>query len=89
MRETPFLRHELPMPPQQRIGAHYRVEFHQSLAPDGPGLPPQKSAFCIGEPNALPTQPFLQELVLGLQKFDDDTLMALHLARHDHEQKRQ
>jgi hypothetical protein len=77
------------MPPQQRIRAHYRVEFHQSLAPDGLGLPPQKSAFCISESNALPTQPLLQELVLGLQKFDDDQLMAMHPARYDHEQKRQ
>jgi len=29
MREVPFFHHELPMPPQQRFGAHYRVECAQ------------------------------------------------------------
>jgi hypothetical protein len=63
--------------------------FIKALRPDGLRLPPQKCSLCIGEPNALPTQSLLQELVLGLQKFDDDQLMAMHPARHDHEQKRQ
>jgi len=41
-----------------------------------------KSAHCIGELDALPTQPFLHKLVLGLQKFDDDQLMAMRPVRH-------
>src|ERR1700674_4656798 len=41
--EVPFLRPELPMPPQQPIRTHYRVEFHQSLAPDGLRLSPKSA----------------------------------------------
>src|SRR5216683_1401121 len=48
VREVSFLRRAPAVPPQQRIGAHDRVEFHQSFAPDGSCLPAEKSSLCIG-----------------------------------------
>src|SRR5437764_317790 len=59
--EVPFLRHELPMPPQQRIGRNDGVEFKQGFAPYRLGLARQKSTLSVCEPDSLSSQPLLEQ----------------------------
>jgi hypothetical protein len=89
MREVPFPRHELPMPPQQRIGRNDGVEFKQGFAPYRLGLARQKSTLSVCEPDALSSQPFFEQLILGLEKLDDEQLVPMDPARHNYKQKRQ
>ena len=65
------------------------VEFEQSFAPYRLGLARQKSTLSVGEPDSLSSQPFFEQAVLGLEKFDDDQLMSMNPARGNHQQKRQ
>jgi len=89
MGEVPFLCHELPMPPQQRIGRNDGVEFKQGFAAHRLGLARQKSPLSVGEPDSLSSQPFFEQLILGLEKLDDEQLMPMDPARHNYKQKRQ
>jgi hypothetical protein len=36
-----------------------------------------------------PSQPFFEQLILGLEKLDDEQLMPMDPARHNYKQKRQ
>ena len=89
MGEVPFQCHELPMPPQQRIRRNDGVEFKQGFAPYRLGLARQKSPLSVGEPDSLSSQPFFEQLILGLEKLDDEQLMPMDPARHNYKQKRQ
>jgi hypothetical protein len=89
MAEVPFLCYELPMPPQQRIGRNDGVEFKQGFAPYRLGLARQKSTLRVCEPDSLSSQPFFEQLILGLEKLDDEQLMPMDPARHNYKQKRQ
>ena len=70
---------------QQGIRRDYSVEFEQGLAPYRLGLARQKSALSVGEPDSLAAQPFFEQAVLGLHKFDDEQLMPMDPARHNHQ----
>jgi hypothetical protein len=89
MDEVPFLCRELPMPPQQRIGRNDGVEFKQGFAPYRLGLARQKSTLRVCEPDSRSSQPFFEQLTLGLEKLDDEQLMPMDPARHNYKQKRQ
>ena len=77
------------MPPEQGIRKDYGVEFKQGLAPYRLGLARQKSTLSVGEPDSLSSQPFFEQLILGLEKLDDEQLMPMDPARHNYQQKRQ
>jgi hypothetical protein len=77
------------MPPQQRIGRNDGVEFKQGFAPYPLGLARQKSTLRVCEPDSLSSQPLLEQLILGLEKLDDEQLMPMDPARHNYKQKRQ
>jgi hypothetical protein len=77
------------MPPQQSIRRDYGAEFAQGFAPYRLGLARQKSTLSVCEPDSLSSQPFFEQLILGLEKFDDEQLMPMDPARHNYKQKRQ
>jgi hypothetical protein len=49
----------------------------------------QKSTLSVCEPDALSSQPFFEQLILGLEKLDDEQLVPMDPARHNYKQKRQ
>jgi hypothetical protein len=65
------------------------VEFKQGFAAHRLGLARQKSPLSVGEPDSLSSQPFFEQLILGLEKLDDEQLMPMDPARHNYKQKRQ
>ena len=75
------------MPSQKGIRRDYGVELKQGLSAYGFSLPRQEGALGVGEADAPPSEPVLQQSVLSLQEFDDDQLMA-NPTRGDHQQKR-
>jgi hypothetical protein len=60
-----------------------------------PSMPAQQSigrnerSLCIGEPDSPPTQPVFKQSVFGLEKLDDDQLVAMNPTSRDHQQKRE
>jgi hypothetical protein len=89
MREVPLLGDEAPMPPHERIGRDDGVQFKQGFASHCLGFARQKSTLSVGEPDSFSLQSLFEQAVLGLEKFDDEQLMAMNPARHHHQQKRQ
>jgi hypothetical protein len=41
------------------------------------GFARQKSSLSVGEPDALSSQPLVEQAILGLEKFDDEQLMPI------------
>jgi hypothetical protein len=77
------------MPPQQGVRRDDAVEFNQGFSAHGFSLPCQEGPLGVGEADAPPSEPILQQSVLGLKEFDDDQLMAMNPPCGDHQQKRQ
>ena len=75
------------MPPQQRIRRDDGVEFEQCLPPNGFGPAREQCPFRVGEPDSPSAQPLFEQPILGLQELDDEQLMPMDPARHDHQQK--
>lgn len=50
-------------------------------------LPCQEGPLGVGEADAPPSEPVLQQAVLGLKDCDDDQLMAMNPTCGDHQQK--
>src|SRR4029077_7548770 len=84
--EVPLLRNQPPMPSQQRIRRDDGIELEQSLSPYGLGLARQQSPLSVGEVDAPPAQPLLEQSVLSLKELDDDQLMAMNPTSGDHQQ---
>lgn len=51
--------------------------------------PDKQRTLCIRGPDAIPPEPRLQHLVLGLKELDDDELSAMDPARPNHQQERE
>jgi hypothetical protein len=77
------------MPAQQSIGGNERVQFDQGLTSQCLGFPREQRSLCIGEPDSPPAQPVFKQSVFGLEKLDDDQLVAMNPTSRDHQQKRQ
>ena len=87
--KVPLLRHQPPMPSQQRSRRDDGIELEQSLSPYGLGLARQQSPLSVGEADAPSAQAILEQSVLGLKELDDDQLMAMNPSRDHHKQKRE
>ena len=55
--ESPLLRNQAPMPPQESIRRDYRVEFQQSLSPYSLGFTREESTFGVSEADSPSAQP--------------------------------
>jgi hypothetical protein len=44
----------------------------------------EKRGFRVGKPDSPSAQPLFEQPILGLQEFDDDQLLPMDPARHDH-----
>ena len=87
--EIPLLGNQPSMPAQQSIGRNERVQFEQGLTSHYLGFSRQQRPLGVGEPDSPPTQPVFKQSVFGLEKLDDDQLVAMNPTAQDHQQKRE
>ena len=87
--EIRFVGDQSSVPAQQCIRRNDYLQFQQGLASHCLGFPRQQRSLGVGEPDTLSAQPVLEQLVLGLKKFDDDQLMVMNPTSRDHQQPRQ
>jgi len=71
------------MPPHQRIWGNNGIERQQCFAPHRFSLPRQQRAFVIGKSDALPVKSPFEELILSLEKLDDDQRVTIYPAGRD------
>jgi hypothetical protein len=65
------------------------LELQERFASYGVGLSRQQRPFRVGESDSLSTPPSFEQPILSLEEFDNNQLMPVGPARHDHQQKRQ
>ena len=73
----PLLRDELPVPSEQRIGRHQRLQFIKCPAPQHLGLHGQAYPLCVGEPKPLSFELLLEDTVLFDEIINDHLLLAV------------
>ena len=75
------------MPPHQSIWRDKGIELEQRFTPNRLRFPRKQRPLSIAEPETLASQALLQQLILGLEEFDDDELAPMDPARDNHQQK--
>ena len=76
----PLLRDELPVPGEQRIGCHQRLQFIESPAPQQLGLLGQSHPLFVCEQKSLASELLLEDTVLLDEIIDDHLLLAVEPA---------
>ena len=61
------------------------IEFQQRFSPDCLRLPCEKHPLGIGEPEPPAAEPLFGQLILGLKELNDDQLLSMNPAGHDHQ----
>jgi hypothetical protein len=74
------------VPSQDRVGGHDRGDLPQDPATEAVALRGEASALVVGQPEAAPLQPRLEDAVFLDQVFDDVLLVAVDPSREGHEQ---
>ncbi len=83
----PLLRHQHPVPAQNRIGVDEGTDLLQFLAAKHLGFGCQTPTLVVIEEDASLAELFLEYPIFGTQVFDHVLLLAIHPAGQDYEQK--
>ena len=82
----PFARDELPVPPHDRIRGHQGGHLRQDPSAQTVTGGRESAALDVGQPQAPPTNVFVEDAVLFPQVRNDLKLVAIHPASERHEQ---